>query len=432
MKKIYFAAMILAVASCSMEQKPAPYDVYGTTFYGKNSTRPVSNNQPVYHSNDTLDAASPDYNSQIDQRNSNAVVAKPIGGNQPSKLQSSAVTSSNGITARPLGEAPAIDGNEQVVKLNSGKTLIHSGSSTTLADSKTQAFVPHEETVPPVQESDNSVNPAEKNAQRNADEKLSHLKPIPKPAYIPPKPEVVDAKAKITPKITQAETSTIGKPITESNNDVTDNSDVEPETAAPVKKIPVDAERVIDNQAAKTKRETTIAAQNAIAQPAESVPPVEKPSVVEKAEPEVGEAAPLAEVPAAAPATPAKAKSQFIKPVDGTIVSEFGGDSSGGGAFNDGINIQAPEGTPVKASAAGTVVYSGNQLQGYGNMVIVKHSNGFLTAYSHLKGLEVKKGDAVGQGDVIGHVGKTGNVNNPQLHFGIRKGREPVDPKDYL
>ncbi len=121
---------------------------------------------------------------------------------------------------------------------------------------------------------------------------------------------------------------------------------------------------------------------------------------------------------------------KFIRPVDGVIVSEFG--SQSGGKQNDGINIQAPEGSPVKAAAGGTVVYSGNQLQGYGNLIIIRHPDGYLTAYSHLQGLDIRKGEKVNQGDVIGRVGKSGNVDTPQLHFGVRKGREPVDPKDYL
>lgn len=122
--------------------------------------------------------------------------------------------------------------------------------------------------------------------------------------------------------------------------------------------------------------------------------------------------------------------AKFIKPLEGEIISGFGDKSDG--TFNDGINILASEGTPVKAASAGAVVYSGNQLQGYGNLVIVRHTDGYLTAYAHLKNLEMQKGAAVQQGQVIGHVGKTGNVDKPQLHFGVRKGREPVNPKDFL
>jgi len=125
-----------------------------------------------------------------------------------------------------------------------------------------------------------------------------------------------------------------------------------------------------------------------------------------------------------APAAPASA-SKFIKPVEGKIIQEFG-------AGNDGIKIQAAEGTPVKAAAGGEIVYSGNQLQGYGNMLVIRHSNGYLTAYSHLEDLSLKKGAKVAQGEVIGKVGKSGNVSSPQLHFGVRKGRSAVNPRDYL
>jgi murein DD-endopeptidase MepM/ murein hydrolase activator NlpD len=117
--------------------------------------------------------------------------------------------------------------------------------------------------------------------------------------------------------------------------------------------------------------------------------------------------------------------AKFVKPVEGKIIQEFG-------TGNDGITIQAAEGTAVKAASGGEVVYSGNQLQGYGNMIVIKHPGGYLTAYSHLEDLNIKKGAKVSQGDVIGSVGKTGNVTTPQLHFGVRKGRNAVNPRDFL
>ena len=126
-----------------------------------------------------------------------------------------------------------------------------------------------------------------------------------------------------------------------------------------------------------------------------------------------------------------KSAPQFIKPVDGNVILGFG-ESKANGKPNDGINIAAPEGAPVKAAAGGEVVYSGNQLQGYGNLVIIRHPEGYLTAYAHMQNLDLKKGEKVNQGQVIGHVGTTGNVEQPQLHFGVRKGREAVDPKDFL
>ena len=91
-----------------------------------------------------------------------------------------------------------------------------------------------------------------------------------------------------------------------------------------------------------------------------------------------------------------------------------------------------PEGTPVKAAEDGVVAYSGNELKGYGNLVLVRHSNGYVTAYAHASELMVKRGDSVKRGQTIAKSGQTGNVTSPQLHFEIRKGATPVDPMQFL
>jgi LysM repeat protein len=122
--------------------------------------------------------------------------------------------------------------------------------------------------------------------------------------------------------------------------------------------------------------------------------------------------------------------NHFSWPVRGTIVSKFGPKS--GGLYNDGINIKAKEGSDVKASEDGVVAYVGNELKGYGNLIIVKHSGGWITAYAHLGKWAVKRGELVKKGQKIGNVGATGNVNSPQLYFGLRKGRDAVNPENYL
>ena len=99
---------------------------------------------------------------------------------------------------------------------------------------------------------------------------------------------------------------------------------------------------------------------------------------------------------------------------------------------NDGINIAAPVGAPVKASAAGVVAYAGNELRGFGNMVLLRHADGWVTAYAHNSSLLVKKGDKVDQGQTIARVGSSGNVDSPQLHFELRKGTKAVDPLKVL
>jgi murein DD-endopeptidase MepM/ murein hydrolase activator NlpD len=112
------------------------------------------------------------------------------------------------------------------------------------------------------------------------------------------------------------------------------------------------------------------------------------------------------------------------------VILKYGATSDG--LRNDGINIAAPAGAPVMAAADGTVAYAGNQLRGFGNLVLIRHANGLITAYAHNQSLLVQKGDKVKRGATIARVGSTGNVAKPQLHFEIRKGEEPVDPMKYL
>lgn len=121
----------------------------------------------------------------------------------------------------------------------------------------------------------------------------------------------------------------------------------------------------------------------------------------------------------------------FIWPVNGSkVISGYG--PKGGGKANDGINIAAAQGEPVWAAADGEVVYAGNELAGYGNMVLIKHSGGKTTTYAHLSRFTVDKYDRIQQGDIIGYVGATGNVKQPQLHFAVRDGKDAVDPMKYV
>ena len=131
------------------------------------------------------------------------------------------------------------------------------------------------------------------------------------------------------------------------------------------------------------------------------------------------------------PLTGAKADAagvepEFRWPARGRIIQGF---KAGG---NDGINISVPAGTSVRAAESGVVVYSGDGLKGYGNLILIKHPNGFVTAYGNNGELDVKRGEQVKRGQVIAKSGDTGNVNSPQLHFELRKGSTPVDPTNYL
>ena len=123
-------------------------------------------------------------------------------------------------------------------------------------------------------------------------------------------------------------------------------------------------------------------------------------------------------------------KSKFMWPVNGTVVSNFG--SVGKGLRNDGINIKAAVGTNIKAADKGIVAYAGNELKGFGNLVLIKHSDGYITAYAHADKIYVKKGQKVIRGEKIATVGNTGSVKTPQLHFEVRAGKKAVNPKSYL
>jgi len=140
--------------------------------------------------------------------------------------------------------------------------------------------------------------------------------------------------------------------------------------------------------------------------------------------------APADEESAVKTAEPAGKLGAFRWPVRGRVITGFGPKPNG--LQNDGINVAVPEGTPIKAADDGVVAYAGNELKGYGNLVLVRHSNGFVTAYAHASEILVKKGDVVKRGQTIAKSGQTGSVTSPQLHFEIRKGSTPVDPAQYL
>jgi murein DD-endopeptidase MepM/ murein hydrolase activator NlpD len=142
---------------------------------------------------------------------------------------------------------------------------------------------------------------------------------------------------------------------------------------------------------------------------------------------------PVAPAPQAGPiktAEPAGALPSFRWPVRGRVIAAFGPTPSG--LQNDGIDLAVPAGTPVKAADDGIVAYAGSELKGYGNLVLIHHDNGYVTAYAHASEILVKRGETVKRGQVIAKSGDTGNVKSPELHFEIRKGTTPVDPSQFL
>jgi murein DD-endopeptidase MepM/ murein hydrolase activator NlpD len=120
----------------------------------------------------------------------------------------------------------------------------------------------------------------------------------------------------------------------------------------------------------------------------------------------------------------------FEWPGNGRVIAGFG--TTTNGERNDGINIAMPEGAPIHASASGTVSYSGNELKDYGNLLLIKHPGGYVTAYAHADQLLVHSGDTVTKGQVIGYAGHTGDVSTPQLHFEIRRDTTPLNPGSLL
>lgn len=120
----------------------------------------------------------------------------------------------------------------------------------------------------------------------------------------------------------------------------------------------------------------------------------------------------------------------FIWPVKGRIIADFGLQRMG--HTNDGIDIAVPEGTPVVAARAGEVIYTGNELKGYGNLVLIRHEDGYVSAYAHNSKLLVKRGAYVRQGQHIADSGQSGNADTPLVHFELRKDRKPVNPQGFL
>ena len=120
----------------------------------------------------------------------------------------------------------------------------------------------------------------------------------------------------------------------------------------------------------------------------------------------------------------------FAWPVNGQVIDDDDGKPCP--SRYEGIDILVPEGTEVRASLAGTVIYSGDGLSGFGNLILIRHDGGWVTVYGHIGDLFVNRGEEVQTGDVIAKSGRTGFVSRPQLHFEIRKGQSPWNPEEYL
>ena len=150
-----------------------------------------------------------------------------------------------------------------------------------------------------------------------------------------------------------------------------------------------------------------------------------------RAEPAPAPRRPLAKAPPSAVSRPpTRSGAGFLWPVKGRVISAFGPRAKG--LHNDGINIAAPPGAPVGAAENGVVAYAGNEIRGFGNLLLIKHADGWISAYAHNAELLVRRGDRVARGQVIAKVGSSGNVTTPQLHFELRRGKRAVDPRTQL
>lgn len=216
-------------------------------------------------------------------------------------------------------------------------------------------------------------------------------------------------------------------------NGITDPRKVRPGTVLKVPGAPVAAAESISQQTPEAV---------ATAQPQKLTQTTTQPTVINSgkqvaaladnatdAAPAVSKPEQVAAAEAAVPA-PTADSIKLRWPATGKIIAGFGGRPDG--THNDGINVSVPLGTDVHAAEAGVVAYAGSELKGYGNLILVRHDNGWVTAYAHNDELLVKRGDKVRRGQVISKAGKTGTVDQPQVHFELRQGSKPVDPTPYL
>ena len=254
----------------------------------------------------------------------------------------------------------------------------------------------------------------------------------PAPAYQPP----AAAAPRVIPAPAQAQAKPQAQPPPKAAEKINFVKGAQPPALAaqapapaPAKtaEAPKVASKPVDKVAAKPVEAPVKQVAEVPAKQAEK-PAAEKPKQVAKLETGAPAAVPAA-APAAAPqaaAEPESDKPEFRWPARGRIIQGFKAGA------NEGINIAVPEGTAVKAAEAGVVAYAGNELKGYGNLVLIRHPNGFVSAYANNGEISVKRGETVKRGQAIAKSGQTGNVSSPQLHFELRKGSTPVDPTDFL
>jgi murein DD-endopeptidase MepM/ murein hydrolase activator NlpD len=242
----------------------------------------------------------------------------------------------------------------------------------------------------------------------------------PPPAAAPPPAQATAAPPPSPPLQAQAAVAPPPQPVTPSASAAKNNPDIIPLDGPPPKQTAAAPALLTPPQPAPVPAP---APQPSVAASNSGPPPVMPPRNAAAALPLPGE------VPAQQ-ATADTSSGRFPWPVRGRVLASYG--STAGGGHNDGINIAAPRGTPVRAIDAGTVAYAGNEVKGYGNLVLIRHENGWISAYAHLDDVAVKPGDRIAAGQPFAKVGDSGGVAEPQLHFELRRGKKPVDPREFL
>ncbi len=245
----------------------------------------------------------------------------------------------------------------------------------------------------------------------------------------PPFTIKVGQKLAIPARLVQTREEIASEPLPEAQSDSIQSEplaapDVEPETASAASEVDEPAPEEVDTDPDQA------------VEPSPS-PPSPEPFRVTSAgfprpvlRPEDEPRRPLLAASGAIPQPAARARSKFLWPVQGNVIAGFG--PMGEGLHNDGINVAAVRGSPVRAAENGVVVYSGTELKGFGSMVLLKHADGYMTAYAHNEDLLVTRGQTVRRGQTIARVGSTGDVDRPQLHFELRKGRKAINPISLL
>ncbi len=239
---------------------------------------------------------------------------------------------------------------------------------------------------------------------------------------------IADAKPVAEPSANNRSEVASSEPADRSKGKGAKDKAEEKSKAAEKARTPDKAEKTAERTKDRLSPEKTLPVKTAVAKAEPSAQaPGKKQAIDDTPTGNVDPKAAGAKAPATAEEADASGSTpEFRWPARGRIIEGF---KSGG---NDGINISVPPGTSVRAAESGVVVYSGDGLKGYGNLVLIKHPNGFVSAYANNGELDVKRGETVKRGQIIAKSGETGNVNAPQLHFELRKGSTPVDPTQFL